>query len=199
VKGVLKYLNPSPATAKGHMRQPCKGIRSTWRNIPLVGETDTNPTSVTYSPLNAILIDDESIDSPPIAPRSTHTNLIEYNNKLEANFFCFATFANKYTGVLYSDLTGTFPFMSLKGNVCFLVVYHYKTNSVLALPIANFNDKSILATYCQQFELLESKGHKIKLNVMDNQASRVIKNFLTQNNCDLMLIEPNNHRVNAAK
>jgi hypothetical protein len=137
------------------------------------------------------------IDSPPIAPQSTHTNLIEDNNKSEANIFWFATFADKLTGVLYSNLTGTFPFMSLEGNVCFLIVYHYEANSILALPIANFNKKSILTTYHQQFELLESKGHKIKLNVMDNQASWVVKNFLTQNNCDLMLIKPNNHRFNA--
>jgi hypothetical protein len=26
--GVNKYLNPSPATAKGHMKRPCQGIRS---------------------------------------------------------------------------------------------------------------------------------------------------------------------------
>jgi hypothetical protein len=26
---VTKYLNPSPATAKGHMKRPKKGIRST--------------------------------------------------------------------------------------------------------------------------------------------------------------------------
>ncbi len=146
-----------------------------------------------------MLINDKSIDSPPIAPRSTHTNLIKDDNKLEANISCFAAFTNKHKGVLYSNLTGTFPFMSLEGNICFLVVYHYKTNSILALPITNFNDESILATYRQQFELLESKGHKIKFNIMDNQASRVIKIFLTQNNCDLMLVEPNNHRINAAK
>jgi hypothetical protein len=30
-KGVSKYLNPSPATAKGHMKQPRQGIRSTRR------------------------------------------------------------------------------------------------------------------------------------------------------------------------
>jgi len=28
-KGVTKYLNPSPATAKGHMKQPHQGIHST--------------------------------------------------------------------------------------------------------------------------------------------------------------------------
>ncbi len=102
-------------------------------------------------------------------------------------------------GVLYSNLTGTFPFMSLEGNVCFLVVYHYKTNAILALPIKNYTDKCILAAYKQQFELLESKRHKIKLNIMDNQPSRVIKEYLTLQRCENLLVKPNNHQVNAAE
>ena len=76
-------------------------------------------------------------------------------------FLCLPLFANKRTGTLYSDLTGAFPFMSLKGNVCFLVVYHYETNAIMAMPIANFTNEAILAVYHQQFEFLESKGHKI--------------------------------------
>ncbi len=39
-KLILKYLNPSPTTAKGHMKQPCHGIKRTrpkqnrlWRAI----------------------------------------------------------------------------------------------------------------------------------------------------------------------
>ncbi len=114
VKGVLKFFNPSPATAKGHMRQPRKGICSTRRNIPLISETDTNPITVAYTPSNATLTNNESIDSPHIAPRSTHTNLIKDDNKLEAIIFCFTTFAYNMTGVLYSNFMGTFSFMSLK-------------------------------------------------------------------------------------
>jgi hypothetical protein len=89
--------------------------------------------------------------------------------------------------------------MSLKGNVCFLIVYHYKTNAILALPIADFTDYSILAAYIKQSELLESNGYKIKLNVMDNQACCIIKNYLISKQCDLMLVEPNNHQVNTAE
>jgi hypothetical protein len=33
--GVTKYLNLSPASAKGHMKKPCQGIRSTQDNITL--------------------------------------------------------------------------------------------------------------------------------------------------------------------
>ncbi len=89
--------------------------------------------------------------------------------------------------------------MSLDGNVCFLIVYHYETNAILALPIAYFKDNSILAAYIKQFKLLKSKGYKIKLNVMDNQACRIIKNYLVSEQCNLMLVEPNSHQVNTAE
>jgi hypothetical protein len=70
--------------------------------------------------------------------------MIKTDNVLsKANIFCFAAFANKQTGVLYNYLTRAFPYMSLKGNVSFLVVYHYKTNAILALPIKGFSDKTI--------------------------------------------------------
>jgi hypothetical protein len=51
--------------------------------------------------------------------------------------------------------------MSLEGNVCFLVVYHYETNAITAVPNPNFTNDAILQAFCQQFKLLESKGHKI--------------------------------------
>jgi hypothetical protein len=79
------------------------------------------------------------------------------------------------TGTLYNNLTGLFPFQSLEGNICFLVVYHFKTNAILALLINGFSNKIIFATYKQQYEMLESKGHVIRLNIMDNQASQTIK------------------------
>ena len=42
------------------------------------------------------------------------------------------------------------------------------------------------------------QGYKIKLNVIDNQCTKQIKKFLTEKDCELMLVEPHNHRVNAA-
>jgi hypothetical protein len=89
--------------------------------------------------------------------------------------------------------------MSLKGNVCFLVVYHYKTNAILALPISGFSDEVIMAAYKQQHELLESEGFTIKLNIMDNQVSAIIKKYLTMKDCDQMLVEPHNHQLNTAE
>jgi hypothetical protein len=113
--------------------------------------------------------------------------------------FCFGAFADKISGVVYNDCTGKFPYMSLDGNVCFFVMYHYKTNAILATPIPGLDSASILDAYKKDFKYLEPKGYKPKLNVMDNQAAKVIKAYLKPRLVDLQLFEPHNHRVNAAK
>jgi hypothetical protein len=48
-----------------------------------------------------------------------------------ANIFAFGAFEDKNSGIVYHNLTGSFPFMSLDGSICFLVLYHYKS-SILA-------------------------------------------------------------------
>jgi hypothetical protein len=47
--------------------------------------------------------------------------------------------------------------------------------------------------------MLEAKVYKPKVNVMENQAKKYIKQFLTKKECKLQLVEPHNHQVNAAK
>ncbi len=123
----------------------------------------------------------------------------DINDHLIVNIFCFRVFANKITGVIYNDYTGTFPFMSLEGNACFFVMYHYQTNAILVTLIPCLNSSSILAAFKKNFEYLEEKGYKPKLNIMDNQAMKVIKAYLTPQQVSLQLVKPHNHRVNAAE
>jgi hypothetical protein len=78
-------------------------------------------------------------------------------------------------------------------------MYHYKTNAILVKAIANVDDRSIFDAYKEIFETLEKKGYKPKMNVMDNQATKYIKKFLTEKECDLQILEPHNHRINAAE
>jgi hypothetical protein len=121
---------------------------------------------------------DEDDNLSHIAPQGgyphSNANVIEAN-KCSTEDACFTALADKQMRTLYNGLTGTFPFISLEGNVCFLIVYHYESNAILALPIPGFSNNVIFAAYKQQYELLESKGFVIKLNMMDNQASNVIK------------------------
>jgi hypothetical protein len=90
--GIAKYLNPSLATAKGHMKHPRMGIHST--QLKNDTATVTAPT-LTYPPLcndhstNSVLD-----DVRPFSPISA--NIIEDNNKpSDENIFCFSAFADK--------------------------------------------------------------------------------------------------------
>ncbi len=192
--------------AKGHMKRPCQGIHST-RWVPPVPTPSVVRSRIVPEVIRPIaharmhVMDDnnnnkDSGDSIPM--HVPHANIIKSDD--EANRMClFLRHLRINNGTLYSDLTGAFPFMSPEGNVCFLVVYHYKTNAIMGVPISNFTNDAILKAFHQEFELLKSKGHKYQLNVMDNQACMVVKKFLTTKECKNMLVELNNHRVNAAE
>jgi hypothetical protein len=133
--------------------------------VPLIKPTGHD--NVKLIPLEDVVSDYSfGVDRP-----TTRAAAIEADMDSKTNIFCFAAFADKHTGNLYTDLTGTFPFMSLEGDVCFLIVYHYELNAILVLPIKNFINNCVLPAYTQQYELLKSKGFTMKLNIMDNQAS----------------------------
>jgi hypothetical protein len=136
-------------------------------------------------------------DDSDINPRFNLINDID--NHSIANVFCFGAFTDKITGVLYNDCTGELPFMSFDGNVCFFFMYHYETNAIFATFIPGLDLPSILDAYKKNFEYLIKKGYKLKLNVMDNQATKIIKAYLTQHLVSLQLFEPHNHWVNAAE
>jgi hypothetical protein len=189
---ITKYLNPSPATAKGHMKRPRYGIKSTTpKQAPTIVVVPPTVIPQVVPPLNALL--------PPMH-NTTSPNVIEDDcDGSMANVFCFGAFADKNTGVMYHDMTGLFPFMSLDGYICYLIMYHYESNSILATPIDSMDDMSIFEAYKKNFDMLERKGFKVKLNVMDNQATKNIMKFLDEKGCKVQLVEPHNKRLNAAE
>jgi hypothetical protein len=93
--------------------------------------------------------------------------------------------ANRHSGIVYHNLTGSFPFMSFDGSICFFILYHYESNAILATLIAELDDVSIFSASKKYFKDLTAKGFKPKLNVMDNQATKQIKKILTKNDCKL--------------
>ncbi len=190
-KSVQKYLTPSPATLKGHMKRPCKGLRIT--TIKPTPPSLPRPPSNNH-PFMLGLIPDNSDEDNKDKPRPAFIN--DINDESIANVFCVGAFADKN---VYNDCTGIFPFMSLNGNVCFFVMYHYKTNAIFATPIPGLDSENILNAYKKNFEYLVSKGYSPKINVMDNQATKAIKLYLTPQQCRLQVVEPGNHRINTAK
>jgi hypothetical protein len=197
---ILKYLNPSPTTSKGHMKRPHHGIKSTHpKHIPLTElHIPVMPPPVLV-PVNMQLPASEHPHVIGARHNFAPTFIINVCNESIANVFCFSTFTNRHSGMVYKDLMGNFPFVSFNGSACFLVLYHYKANAILATVIAGLDDVSIYNAYKEYFDDLAKKGYKPKLNVIDNEATKHIKQLLTSKHCKLQLVEPHNHRVNAAE
>ncbi len=76
-------------------------------------------------------------------PASTPNIINDNCNEIIANLFCYGAFADRHSGVAYNNLTGNFPFISFNGSICYLVMYVYKPNAILATPIAGLDDTSI--------------------------------------------------------
>ena len=57
----------------------------------------------------------------------------------------------------------------------------------------------MVASYQDIYEYLTAKGFKPQLNVTDNEFSKVVQNYIYSQIFDWQLVEPDNHRVNAAK
>ena len=184
---IRKYLPPSPATPKGRMKRPRAGIRSTRKKERNGGTNE------------AMLEDDNSAMSHH-TPSNTTANIIQSDETHEANnIFCYAALADKQTGTLYTDATGSLPVMSLDGYQYFFVAYDYDTNYIFANPIKDVKDATIVQAFDDIFTELTEKGHKPTFNVTDNQATTPIKNYLKKANCRWQFVEPSNHRVNAAE
>ncbi len=141
-KLILKYLNPSPATAKGHMRHPKHGIKSTRPKPPKESGITKIPV-ISYPPqVEQMEVPEVHIKEQPSPVQATNLpNLIgDDGNESIANVFCFGAFAKKNSGIVYHDLTGSFLFMSYNGSICFFILYHYESNAILGTPIAGLDE-----------------------------------------------------------
>jgi hypothetical protein len=182
----------------------CYGERTHEAGICSTQCVETNkPTALTAVPVIPPvpnLVFNQQLNPINVIPAiSPAPNIINNNDESYANLFCFGVFAYRISGIVYNNLTDNFPFMSYNGNVCFLIVYHYKANAILATPIAGLDGLTIFNAYQSMFQDLASKYFKPKLNVMDNHATKYIEKFFTKEECKLQLVEPHNHCVNATE
>jgi hypothetical protein len=165
------------------MKHLKKGIRSTIKKAKTKG--DDVPQVPVPIPQDAPPILHRYIKEPQPYPgpaydaRLDSVNIIPDNESI-TNVFCFGAFTDKISSVVYNDLTGNFPFMSIDGSVCLFVLYHYELDTILVKAIANVDAHSIYEAYKEVFETLEAKGYTPKMNVTDNQATKFINKFLTK-------------------
>jgi len=168
---ISKHLPPSTATDKGHMKRRKQNIRSTRSNKKDIQQAKF-----------------EVMDMHP--PQQMCAAL---------DMFCFAALADANEGTMYMDLTGKFPVRSYKNNQYVFVAYFYSLNAIIVRPMPNRTDNAMVATFKDIIEHLKSCGHQPQLNVMDNECSKAVKTYINSENINIQLVEPHDHRVNAAE
>jgi hypothetical protein len=88
------------------------------------------------------------------------------------------------TGKAYSDQTGCFPITSSSGNTQLFVLYHYDANHIFLLAIKNKSQESLHAAYTNVHEQVKAAGLKLNFQIMDNECSKLLKEYITKNNID---------------
>ena len=173
---VEKYLpDRSPATDKGSMKRQRQGLRSTKRT----------PKELMAATLEEI----ETLRDyhPPMEEGVKDNHLFTYLGRVDKD------------GTIFVDTTGNFPLRSIDGMTTVLIVYDWTSNAILATPIENTKDETMVKVFQDQIDYLKKRGFKPTFNIIDNVASKAIREFLEKEDIGVQLVEPHNHRVNAAE
>ena len=117
---IHKYLPPSTATAKGHIKKTLAGVRSTHPKQPTIKLPA--PPNMTIPPKAKI----KHVPAPLTKDLFPAHKINDVNH-----IFCWATLADQIDGTTYTNLTGRFPTMLLKNKQFIFVAYDYTMPSLL--------------------------------------------------------------------
>jgi hypothetical protein len=120
------------------------------------------------------------------------------SDDMATNHYCY-TAVFEPTRKMYADLTGNMCQPSSKGNNAIVILYDYDSNAILAEPIRNRKAETILEAYKKLHTTLKSKGMTPKLQILDNECSNLMKDYLNTNHIKYQLAPPGQHRTNAAE
>jgi len=171
VQNFNKRLPKSTATAKGHLDQQRKNLRSTKTKAPVPHVT--------------------------LGPKESPTDVHPPTSELRSHFV-YAE-ACTVTGQVYTDQPGKFLVSSTSGNQDLLVLYDYDSNAILAEPMKSKSGPEIVRAYKTLHAQLVNRGLKPQLQKLDNEASKALQDYMHSENIDFQLTPTGSHRRNAAE
>jgi hypothetical protein len=115
-------------------------------------------------------------------------------------FECYCAIAEPSTGQIYTDQTGRFISPSSStGNNYLMILYDYDSNHIFAQPMKNRQGPTIVEAYAILHKRLFTTGLKPRLQGLDNECSKLLKEFMHANDVNFQLVPPGIHRRNAAE
>jgi hypothetical protein len=225
---VCKYLpNGSGPMVKGHLHQQHSNLRSTKKfsstkevqNAAANQEVQQDPAGVHGSPaglqhgspggaaprVQTEVHQDQAGASPSENPGNEPSNEdfapvpmdVHANSPQEATVVFVEI--EQVTGKTYSDQTGKFLAPSATGSNYVMIFYEYDSNSIHAEPIKNRTAGELKRAYSTFVKLLTSRGLHPKLQILDNEASKLLVDYISGQGIDYQLAPPHVHRRNAAE
>ena len=85
-------------------------------------------------------------------------------------------------GISFTDISGPVPYTSVRGYRYIFFLYSYDGNAILIEPMRSRDNGEMTRVYTALYARLEAVGIKPKINIMDDEASRAIKTWLTKEN-----------------
>lgn len=102
-------------------------------------------------------------------------------------------------GTIYVDFTGRFPLRAIDGATSVFILYDYASNSITAEAVVDTKAETLVTVFKATIEHMRKRGFAPTFNIMDNIASKAVQDFLEREDIGIQLVEPHNHRVNAAE
>ena len=102
-------------------------------------------------------------------------------------------------GAAFGDLAGRYPIPSSKGNNYILVIYSYDSNAILAEPMKTRSKGNILQAYRKIHIKLVAQGLMPRLQMLNNETSTTLLDYLKKNKINVQLAPPHMHRRNLAE
>ena len=220
----LRRWPPNPtATVKGHMHAQRSNLRSTkqtsnnmtltplQRTTHVIDNDDhvAKPQSTMHTSTLHVIPSEEPTDATEQVPHpelphlseNKETSLTEPEVFIESNGrtdFVYAACLTR-TGKAFSDQTGKFPIVSSAGNKYLFILYDYDRSYITAVPIPSRTQFQLLNAYKTAIKLLQERGFKPKLQFMDNEVSKLLKEYMHKEHIDLQLTPAGLHRRNLAE
>jgi hypothetical protein len=96
-------------------------------------------------------------------------------------------------GQIYTDQTGRFPVISSRGNVSNMVLYEYDGNAIMTEPIKNNKAAELSRSFQVMEQKMTSRRLTPKLMTLDNEASKLLKDYLHDQDINFQLVPPYCH------
>ena len=188
---MTKYTPIYESTFKDHMHAQQSKICST-KKVHI--NKNMENTISTPSPIHSISKNKESCDI--ISSNNTVTDTLTPSSssffssyKETPGLSTHHTYADyqSITDKIGTDQTGRFFVPSISRKNYFLIIFDFDRNYIFAELLTNCTKHSIKNAYANILKILKNRGIKPQLHRLENEASDILKEFITEQHVDYQL------------